>query len=300
MQAMGSSVPVLMYHHISPSGGPYCVHPERFRQQLAFLRDAGITPLTGPQFVAFARGEYQPDGRAVLLTFDDGWLDNWVHALPILEEYEIPCVLFVISSWPGAGQPRERSSLSHWSSPSHEQAMACAGDQEKRDEVIMRWSELIAAQDTGLVDLQCHSHSHGQWWNNSGDPAEEFAMDLERSVEELASRTGQAPVQYCWPRGKFTARMSNIVQDAGFLVQHSTLRGANEFGRGRDHVVRRLNIENQPTEWFRRRISLYSRRGVARGLGWCHQELQRQRWRRSNGIRWKELGGLGSEPWRLV
>ena len=300
MTTAASSVPVLMYHHVSPNGGAYCVHPERFREQLAWMREQGINLLTGTEFSAFAKGEWKPNGPAALISFDDGWLDNWAHALPILKEFDAPAIFFIVSSWPGDGACRDDLVVSGWTAPRHREAMDCSSSSAQRDSVVMRWSELLASEATGLVQLHSHSHSHGAWWHVQDDPLEVFRHDLIQSINELHDHTGSRPLQFCWPRGEFTARMRDVAEDLGFAIQHSTLRGANEYGNAAHHVIRRLHVEDKPLSWFQSRIRLYSQRHTARALGWGHQELQRRRMRRAHPDQWARYGGLGREPWRLV
>jgi peptidoglycan/xylan/chitin deacetylase (PgdA/CDA1 family) len=297
------TVPTLMYHHVSPLDGGHCVHPDRLREQLAWLREEQIQILTGTEFRRFCTGEWRPAGPAVVLTFDDGWLDNWVYALPILREFAAPAIFFVVTSWPGAGQPRLDLNPANWPAFGHAECMKRSANENQRDDVVMRWSELRAAQDTGLIELQSHSHSHGGWWAGTGasrGSLDSVATDLLRSRDTLQSELGAVADQLCWPRGEFTGAMQKAARELGFQVQHSTLRGANEWGTSPSRVVRRLHVENRPLDWFVSRVELYSRSWPAAALGWCHQELQRVRMRRRHPAVWNQHGGLGAHWWRLV
>jgi peptidoglycan/xylan/chitin deacetylase (PgdA/CDA1 family) len=248
-----------MYHHVSAHGGQHCISPARLREQLGWLRREGYSILTGREFEAFAGGHWQPDRRSVVLTFDDGWLDNWCEALPILEEFSAPAIFFVVTSWPGAGDARHDLRGSNWKAPDHGEAMQLsAGD--RRDEAVMRWSELLAARNTGLVELHSHSHAHGSWWQSAESDVLAHAQDdIRRSIEELRTRTGIAPTQFCWPRGEFTMDLRAMALRLGFAIQHSTLRGINEAGLARQRVVRRIHVEDRGLDWFSARVRLYSR-----------------------------------------
>src|SRR5690606_34218981 len=81
-----ANVPVLMYHHVSPSPGMVTTSPARFEQHIAWLRREGWSALTADEFAGHLAGRPVPP-KSVLITFDDGYLDNWLYAHPILQRH---------------------------------------------------------------------------------------------------------------------------------------------------------------------------------------------------------------------
>lgn len=267
-------VPVLMYHHISPVSGPHTVSPEVFRDHLRLLAEQNIRTLSLSEFEAWRAGELALSQPAVLLTFDDAWLDNWVHALPVLQEFESKAVFFVVTSWPGDSVPRwDLQGSDCWQQPSHVASMALSGTPEG-DAVSMRWSELLAARDTGLVDLASHSHRHGSWWEQGATWEDKLFLleeDLAATRDELQKRTGGCSPSFCWPKGQFSNEMVRLARDYGFSTQFSTLRGGN--GMGTSRLVRRINVENKPASWLEKRLMIYRNPVLGRALGLLHQQL---------------------------
>lgn len=267
-------VPVLMYHHISPENGPHTVSPVVFCDHLRFLAKHNIRTLSLAEFEAWRAGELNLSQRAVLLTFDDAWLDNWVHALPILQEFKAKAVFFVVTSWPGDLSPRwELHRSAEWKQPSHSVSMRLAGTPEG-DNVSMRWSELLSARDTGLVDLATHSHQHGNWWEQGATWKDKLSLlkeDLAITREELEKRTGECSPSYCWPKGQFSNEMVRLARDYGFSTQFSTLRGGNS--KGTSKLIRRINAENKPAAWLEKRLVTYSNPILGNALGLVHQKL---------------------------
>jgi peptidoglycan/xylan/chitin deacetylase (PgdA/CDA1 family) len=96
---------VLLYHRIAQSRTDaqlLCVSPEHFARQLEFLRChfqvIGMRELAG----RLAVGEIPRD--AVVLTFDDGYADNFHAARPLMEQYQVPATFFVASGYIGQGR----------------------------------------------------------------------------------------------------------------------------------------------------------------------------------------------------
>lgn len=93
-------VPILMYHSIndSPVGEPsFTVDTKDFEKQIAYLADNGYTPI---DFDALKdAGQYK---KPILLTFDDGYEDNYDKAYPILKKYDMKATIFIVSEYIGS------------------------------------------------------------------------------------------------------------------------------------------------------------------------------------------------------
>jgi len=89
---------ILCYHGVEPgSSMPFNgrhISPENFERQLAYFK-ANFQTLSFSELFELYRRQQTPDRPAIALTFDDGYLNNYNHALPLLEQYEIPATFFV-------------------------------------------------------------------------------------------------------------------------------------------------------------------------------------------------------------
>ena len=86
-----SKVNILYYHRINDIQNDrhlLCVTPENFEQQLKFLKH-------NYNILRFEEDWSQTDRDSIVITFDDGYMDNLTHALPILEGENIPATVFV-------------------------------------------------------------------------------------------------------------------------------------------------------------------------------------------------------------
>ena len=96
-----SILPILMYHHVSPNPGLVTLSPAAFREQMAWLARSGWHTPGAREIEAFHQGQPLPR-KSVVITFDDGYLDNWVHAQPVLAEFQLKALLFISTDWIGS------------------------------------------------------------------------------------------------------------------------------------------------------------------------------------------------------
>lgn len=253
------SVPVLMHHHVSPSAGMITVSPENFESQIRWLAREGWSSLTLAQYAQFLAGAPMPR-KSILITFDDGYLDNWVYAHPILKKYGMHAVVFVVTGWLGDGAPRPhagQSGLTLPETPEHRACEAAIAD-GRADAVMLRWSEARAMRDEGSFELHCHTHTHTRWLRRGlsrADKCAGLAADLEQSRRVLVSQLGEVSDQLCWPYGDFDDDHVAIARAQGFRYLHTT----HPFGRNRPggdpERIYRFAIRNRPARWLRKRIA---------------------------------------------
>jgi len=251
------AVPVLMHHHVTPAGGMINVSPENFDSQIAWLARDGWTSLTLDQFAGFLAGRPVPR-KSILITFDDGYLDNWVHAHPILQRHGMHAVLFLVSGWVGDGpvRPHAGQKAPPLRTPAH-RACEAAIAEGRADEVMIRWSEARRMIASGSFEVHCHTHRHCRWYELGLSPAALRATlreDLQRSRHTLARELGPLSDHLCWPFGYFDADYLAVAREQGFRHLHSTHAfGRNLPGGDREHIYR-FPVRNRPASWLRQRI----------------------------------------------
>jgi peptidoglycan/xylan/chitin deacetylase (PgdA/CDA1 family) len=92
-------IPIVMYHSIGyDKGNTARVTKENFKEQMKYLRDNGYVTLTLNDAYDFFIDNKPVPEKSIILTFDDGYVDNYVEALPILKEFEFKATIFVITS----------------------------------------------------------------------------------------------------------------------------------------------------------------------------------------------------------
>lgn len=173
-------VAVLSYHKIgapSPGGWETWFYiPEAvFGNQLAALRDGGWQPL---DLAAFLRGLTEPERlpeRTALITFDDGYRSVRELALPWLETFSYPAVLFMPTDFVGRTNVFD----------------------SEPEEPLCDWDELRELVQR-RVAVQSHGESHRAF---SELAPTERALELERSKAALEAELEQAVELFAYPYG---------------------------------------------------------------------------------------------------
>lgn len=256
------TVPVLMHHHVSPSPGMITVSPENFESQIAWLARDGWTSLTLEQYAGFLAGKPVPR-KSIVITFDDGYLDNWVHAHPVLQKYGMHAVVFVVTGWMGEGPVRAHAGQAGATlppTPDHRACEAAIFEQGRSDAVMMRWSEARAAIEAGTFEVHCHTHSHTRWLQRTDLDAAQRRDGLDRDLamarQVLQQQLGEVSDTLCWPYGDFDQDHIDLARRHGFRYLHTTHPfGRNVVGGDPEHIYR-FAIRNRPARWLRKRIAL--------------------------------------------
>lgn len=263
-------VPVLMYHHVTPAGGSLNCSPKNFKAQMEYLANHGYTTLTSKQFARFLNGEPVPD-KSVVLTFDDGYLDNYVYAHPILKKYELNAHMFLVSSWvhDEEARPAIDGSRAYPFCPTHEECKQRLKN-ARIDDVIVRWSEVQIMQESKTFEFHSHSHTHTRWDKQLNQEGKMAAIlnEMQQSKEAFQEHLGQVSEHFCWPQGYYEPDYVQIAQEQGFKYLYTTDgNGFNQSGEQRSHIYRnwvgnlgtlrfafKLWITRHPrcAQWYRR------------------------------------------------
>lgn len=249
-------LPVLMYHHVSPSPGLVTVSPANFRIQMEELARAGWHTVSLADIAGFLAGRDLP-ARSVAITFDDGYLDNYVHAFPVLREFGLHATIFAVTGWIAEGAPRGFSDSLVL--PDHRacKAAIAAG---RADDVMLRWSEIEDMLRDGAVEIHSHTHSHTRWDKTVPDVAARriaLAQDLAASRASLKQRLGMEEEHLCWPQGYFDDDYVAVATASGFNYLYTTQRRMNSR-RTPATAIGRIDTRNKGAGWLMPRLNLYT------------------------------------------
>lgn len=204
---------VLMYHHIAPktepsaAQDPFTVSPEMLEKQILFLKQHHYTTVKEEDLIhAYKTGKSMIQ-KPVLLTFDDGYEDNYTYLFPLLKKYNTPALIFLITDNIGK-------------------------------EGYLSQTQIAQMQASGLVAFGSHTCAHRRLRSLSD---EEITYEVTQSKRALEEKLNTPVYSFCYPfgAGGFDKRVRPQVLKAGYLLDFSTKKGINPWPwKGKSSLLR--------------------------------------------------------------
>ncbi|MFD1468795.1 polysaccharide deacetylase family protein [Hymenobacter caeli] len=223
-KALPGFLPVLMYHKI-PDAPPATKHQifvtkDNFAQHLAFFKSRNFTPITFADYLQFARGERplaEFPARPLVLTFDDGYRDNYTNLLPLMRQHGYRGVLYLLgdfavryNQWDLAADPTEpRADL--------------MDEAQKHAFVAAGW------------EIGAHTMSHPHL---PALPLPEATAEIQRSKASLETTLRTEVVSFAYPYGDLNGDLKAAVHAAGFAFGVATDTGGLHLEDDRQQVFR--------------------------------------------------------------
>lgn len=204
-------IPILVYHQISeapPRGAPFrglYVSPGAFARQMGLLKLLGYQGLSMSGLLPYLTGERS--GKVVGITFDDGYLNNLTHALPVLQRHGFSSTCYAVSNLLGQTNLWDR-------------------DIGIAQVPLMDAGQLRLWRDGGQ-EVGSHTQNHVRLLQSAP------AKALAEMTQDKAALEGllAAPVHhFCYPYGEYAAEHVAMVRQAGFQTVTTTRRGRSLAG----------------------------------------------------------------------
>lgn len=214
----GKPVPILMYHSLlrdASRAGQYVISPELFRSDVRYLQAHGYTTVTMTDVIRYVDGTGTLPEKPVVLTFDDGYYNNYLYGYPILRELGAKAVISIIGRYSDAFSETGETNAYY----SH-----CT------------WAQLREMQASGLVEIQNHTYDlhtynarrHG-CANRKGESPEAYAhtvgVDIAKLQQRIRTELGTVPRTFVYPFGAYTAASESLIRSLGFAASLSCESG---------------------------------------------------------------------------
>lgn len=199
LQYNNNSIPVLMYHSIDyEKGNELRVPKETFKEQMKYLKDNGYTTLSFDEFYKFLVNNKPIPRKSVLITFDDGYKDNYENAYPILKEFSLNATIFVIT------------------------------DTIDTDKNYLTSKQLKELAQSG-IDIESHTVGHEQLNKLAYENQLNTLIKSREGLEKILGR----PVKYiAYPFGEWNNDTLRAVEEAGYKIAFTTTSGWSHKNQG--------------------------------------------------------------------
>lgn len=233
-----SEVPILMYHRVIKDNNEKGVHGtyvtiEQFEKHMQILKELGYETVTFKNFTKNKfKNRFDKNKKQIIITFDDGYEDNYKYALPILKKYNFKAVIYLVSHL-----DYNRWDVENISNP------------EKRCELMSK-EQLLDMQKYG-IEFGGHTKTHVKL---SRIEVEEAREEIIESKETLENLLGKKLISFAYPYGDLNDRIKQITEEAGYKFAVATDSGSVCFS---DDLfqIRRIGIFPNITPFgFKRKI----------------------------------------------
>lgn len=180
---------ILMYHSIGyEKNNRLRIPQQQFKEQMKYIKDNGYTTLTLQQLYNFFVENKPIPKKSVVITFDDGYLDNYEYAYPILKEFSLKATIFVTANT------------------------------IDKNNGYMTSKQLKELQGNG-IDIESHTFNHEELNNLS---YEKQLKTLKESKEVLEKILDKKVNYIAYPFGKYNEDTIRTMKNAGYTMGFTT------------------------------------------------------------------------------
>ena len=218
-------VPVLLYHrfiskqnrHRAEAGNidrSYAIFDTNFAAQMDYLDQSGYSTISLDEFIAYQKDGHPLPPKPIIITFDDGFESNYLHAFPILKKHGMTAIVF-------ATPDRESENFKKYA----------ASDAPL---TILQMKEM---SENG-ISIQSHAMTHR--YLSELDP-EIIRWELAESKRVLEENVGKKVSYLAIPSGAYNRTVKNLAKETGYTAVFCMLKGTNNKHSDR-FALRRLVV----------------------------------------------------------
>ena len=232
-------LPVLMYHSVlknPSSAGKYVISPDTFESDLKYLKENGYTSVLSGEVIDYVKNNGTLPEKPVMITLDDGYLNNLTYVVPLLEQYDMKAIISVVGSY------TERFSAEADHNPNYSH---------------FSWEDIQECVATGRVEIGNHTYDmHNQKsrrgamkkrGESDADYEQALRGDLMKTQTLLKEHCGIEPRVFTYPYGAVSNASLEIVERLGFEMSLGCGEVVNTLTRGDTECLYQIGRFNRPS-----------------------------------------------------
>lgn len=196
---------VLMYHSVSDEHKDYRynLRVDRFEKQMQYLSE-NFEIVSTEKLVEKIKNNAEPEGISLAVTFDDGYMNNYQNAVPILEKKTIPTTFFITT---GFIENKDMDEMR---------------DGERIEK--MTWDEIKDISSRKVFTVGSHTHTHPFLPELTG---KEMTEELEKSKKILEEKTDEKIKYVSYPGGRYNKNVIKTARKSGYDASFTSDRVLN-------------------------------------------------------------------------
>lgn len=233
-ETKSEKIPILMYHSVDNEfkESKIRISPERFDSDLKYIRDKGYNVIDFKQLIDHKEKGTRLPNKPVIISFDDGQLNNYSQAYPILKKYGMKATIFLITSREGLINYKGDKLLSYFN-----------------------WNQAREMERSGLISIMPHSHElHNYRKTEETGKGVERALaeseeayierldrDLKKSQEVFREKLNKEVDVYAYPFGIYSRESEELLKKYGYKVSLTTKSNMADIGEDL-FLLKRFNM----------------------------------------------------------
>ena len=225
----GVDLPVIMYHSILDSdakAGKHIVTPAQLEKDVQYLLSQGYTPINVADLINYVNGSSDLPTKPVMLTFDDGFYNNYSYAFPIAKKYNVKIVIAAIGTCSDLFSQSEEELHNTYSH--------------------LTWDNMREMLQSGFVEIQSHTYDmHGEGSRKGfemqrGETEEQYRQavseDLRKMSDRMQAELDVSPTALMYPFGYYRDDSDDFLKSLGYSATFTCYEHHNIITRDSDSL----------------------------------------------------------------
>lgn len=197
----GNKAVILMYHSISDNGGFFCVKPAEFEKQANYLKENNFNVISLERLVELLKNKNGDiPSKTIVLTFDDGFEDNFTNAFPLLKKHNFHFTVFLQSGVVG-GIKTNKEGVKYQ---------------------MLNVSQIKEMSNSGIADFEPHTINHPKLAKIASLDARKEILESKQYLEK---EIGKKSDYFAYPFGNYNKEVINMIKNIGFQAAVTVEKG---------------------------------------------------------------------------